>query len=230
MSNLYFCGDTHHSLDIDKLKPENFQVQESMTKDDVLVVLGDWGGIWYGDKRDKKILDWWESRPWTTFVLAGNHDNYAEIEKLPLVEKFGAPARKVSSSVFVAETGNIYNILGYKCLCVNGADSIDRIWRTEGIDWWSQEAITQDDVNKALISLAKVNDRVDLVLSHTGGTEVVKTLGFEIMPSDEWLDVIMSAIHSDCEYLHLCAHYHKDKVVNDNTKILYDDILMLEEK
>ena len=88
MSKLLVTGDTHHDIDINKLTVKNFPFQKELTKNDVLVVLGDWGAIWYGNKKDNYMLKWWEQKPWTTFVVLGNHCNYEAIEKLPVDTAF----------------------------------------------------------------------------------------------------------------------------------------------
>ena len=47
---IYVCGDTHGPIDIDKLKEENWSEQKSLTKDDFLIILGDFGLIWGAKK------------------------------------------------------------------------------------------------------------------------------------------------------------------------------------
>ena len=43
-----------------------------MTKDDYVIVLGDFG-IWDNSKRENYNLDWLEDRPFTTLFISGNH-------------------------------------------------------------------------------------------------------------------------------------------------------------
>lgn len=223
MSKLFITGDTHGNIDIDKLAIKKFPFQKELTKNDILVVLGDWGAIWYGNKKDNYMIDWWNNKPWTTFVVLGNHCNYNAIEQLPKITMFGGLVRKVTNSVFIAITGEIYDFAGKKCLVINGADSTDKQYRVEGESWWRQERITPDDTIKALKSLYEVDGIVDFVFSHTGGSEVVKTLGFNVTPSDIELDKILNTATYQKHY---CGHYHIDKLI-DTTRILYDDIIMI---
>ena len=106
---------------------------------------------------------------------------------------------------------------------VNGADSHDKAFRKEGKSWWAQEKITQDDANKALITLTQHNDKVDFVFTHTGGTEVCKMLGFSPTSSDFMLDLVLNTAEYD---EHFCGHYHVDKLI-DKTRVLYDDVMMI---
>lgn len=224
---LFATGDTHHDIDIKKLTTKKFAVQEDMTKDDIMVVMGDWGAIWHGNKKDNYMLNWWENKPWTTFVVLGNHCNYNAIEKLPVVEKFSNKVYKVSDSVFIAQSGLIYTLMGKKVLVVNGADSHDKFWRKEGISWWPQEQITEADYIKAAESLSQV-DRIDYLFTHTGGSTIAATLGFNPTPSDKWLDKIMDEI-KNYDYIHYCGHYHIDRILSKNSRVLYNDIVLIEE-
>ena len=225
MGRIFVCGDIHHENDIAKIQPQNFTIQKDLTKEDVLIVAGDWGGIWYNDYRNKNLLDWWELRNFTTLVVLGNHENYDVINKLRIIDKFGGKVRKVSDSVFIAERGEIYTINGKKILTLGGAESIDKQYRVEGYSWWEQESITQKDFNNALNNLERYNYDVDYFITHTGGSEVVKFLGFNIFPSDKYIDFILNSLPPRTR--HYCGHYHVDMVVNLRSKILYDSIIEL---
>lgn len=225
MGKLLITGDTHGQIDIGKLTTKRFLLQKELTKDDILIVLGDWGAIWYGNKKDNYMLKWWESKPWTTFIVLGNHCNYDAIEQLPKNEMFGAPVRRVSDSVIIAESGFIYNLCGKSCLVVNGADSTDKAFRIEGKSWWPQEQITEKDFLTAKENLQLCDNKVDCLLTHTGGCAVARELGFNPTISDEWVDKVMGLIQSP--YQHFCGHYHINRFTSSGSRILYDDIILL---
>lgn len=89
---IYITGDTHgaheigfHSVDgyMSRLNTEAFPEQKEMTKDDMVIICGDFGGVWKTDRRttkepasEKSDLDWLEGRPFTTLFVPGNHENY----------------------------------------------------------------------------------------------------------------------------------------------------------
>ena len=176
MGRIFVCGDIHHENDIAKIQPQNFTIQQDLTKEDVLIVAGDWGGIWYNDYRNENLLEWWESRNFTTLVVDGNHENHFLISKLPIIDKFGGKVRKVSDSVFIAERGEIYTINGKKILTLGGAESTDKQYRVEGYSWWKDEEITIKDFKRTIDNLERENFKVDYFITHTGGGEVVRTL------------------------------------------------------
>lgn len=225
-NRLFITGDTHRHLDTEKILT-NFPVKDRLDRSDILVVLGDWGAIWFGDQRDSRWINWWSYFPWTTFVVFGNHDNYAALEKYPKVIKFGSVAYQITPFVYVACSGNIYDFNGKTCLCINGADSLDRDTRTEGLNWWKQEAITFADTTTAFYELEKHSYHIDYLFTHCGGAEVCASLGFTPTPSEEQLQKLIDLGPRQDTYLHYCGHYHLDKWVNANTRIVYNDILEL---
>ena len=71
---IFITADTHG--DFCRFRPDIFYEQEHMSKEDLVLVCGDFGGIWYGDPRDDAGLDWLDSLPYTTAFVLGNHENY----------------------------------------------------------------------------------------------------------------------------------------------------------
>ena len=67
---MYVTGDTH--ADWRKLNKESFPEQEDMTRNDYLLILGDFG-IWDNSKREKWWFDWMEEKNFTILFVDGNH-------------------------------------------------------------------------------------------------------------------------------------------------------------
>lgn len=90
--SIFITGDTHgdkkigfNSVDgyMPRLNTENFPEQKSMTKNDYVIICGDFGGIWdftktcAGEsKAEKYSLNWLDNKPFTTLFVPGNHENY----------------------------------------------------------------------------------------------------------------------------------------------------------
>lgn len=47
---IYVTGDTHADIDIGKLSTSKFPQQKSLTKNDYLIVCGDFGLVWDGSR------------------------------------------------------------------------------------------------------------------------------------------------------------------------------------
>lgn len=226
MSRLFISGDCHGDVDIRKFYHSFFPIQDELTRNDVVWILGDLGACFYGEgtREDKFVQDFWEERNFTVISTIGNHENYEVIKNnLPIIRKFGGKCYQVRENLFYADN-DIFNIYGKRILNVNGADSIDREYRMPNVDWWEDEQLTRCEVFQIREKLKTVNNRVDYIFSHTGGEEVCRTLGFTPTFSDRRLSEILN----NCDYKkHLCAHYHLDSNINQNTRILYNDIIEL---
>ena len=74
---IYITGDCH--ADFTKFDIENFPEQKEMTKDDYVIICGDFGGVWVRDEeseKEKYLMDWLENKSFTTLFVDGNHEIY----------------------------------------------------------------------------------------------------------------------------------------------------------
>ena len=113
MSRIFATGDTHADLDIwnvDEWAEMNFS---TLTRDDYLIILGDFGALWFGDNRDSKLLDWWENMPFTTLWLDGNHCNFNLIEQYEVTEWHGGRVQYMRPHVIHLMRGQIYDIYNH---------------------------------------------------------------------------------------------------------------------
>ena len=163
---LFVSGDCHYDVDIKKLTTKNFPEQKNLDKDDVVVLMGDIALCWDSGRQDKYIQKWHENKNYSTLCVCGNHDNPKLIKTFPIVEKYGGKVYQITPHVCYAMTGEVYKICSYTCLVINGADSHDREIRTEGVDWWKEERISLEDINRAYKNLEKVNFKVDFIVSN----------------------------------------------------------------
>lgn len=51
---IYATGDCHGNFR--RFQPEYFPEQAGMTKNNVVIIAGDFGGVWFGDNCDNKAL------------------------------------------------------------------------------------------------------------------------------------------------------------------------------
>jgi predicted phosphodiesterase len=175
MGRIFTCGDTHGKTDLKKIR--KWDEAKTLTKQDVLIQLGDFGWVWYpiGSNPEQEYwVNWLATRKYTLFVVLGNHENYDQIYTLPVIEKFGGKVRELKSkgrhgegSIYFAERGEVYNINGKTFWCFGGALSNDKEYRTLGKDYWSQEQPTWDEFIYGKQSLDKVDYKIDYILTHT---------------------------------------------------------------
>ena len=67
---VFVTGDTHGDW-INRLNVDSFPEQKEMTKDDYVIICGDFGGVWNKGEYDKYVQNWYNERPWTTLFVDG---------------------------------------------------------------------------------------------------------------------------------------------------------------
>ena len=74
---IYITGDTHSNFS--RFTEDKFPIQSEMTKDDFVIICGYFGGVWTFEEEsshEKQMLDWLDSKNFTTLFVDGNHENY----------------------------------------------------------------------------------------------------------------------------------------------------------
>lgn len=70
-NKIFITGDLHGSINISKLNSENFIEGKNLTKDDYVIVCGDFGLIWNNNGEDCWWRNWLNDKPWTTLFVDG---------------------------------------------------------------------------------------------------------------------------------------------------------------
>ena len=78
--SIYITGDCHG--DYRRFNTENFPEQKTMTKDDYVIICGDFG-FWSEDREQRWWRNWLEAKPFTTLWVDGNHENYDLLAPVP---------------------------------------------------------------------------------------------------------------------------------------------------
>lgn len=103
-----------------------------------------------------RTIDYWAKRTGIKRVLVtlGNHEPYGAY--MPLLDAHPGCAVRVSEVVWLLPRPWQFEIMGRSVVSLGGAASIDRDWRTPGVDWWPEEEITDGQVEAALAWDAQV--------------------------------------------------------------------------
>jgi predicted phosphodiesterase len=203
---------------------------------DLIIQLGDFGfgfGLQQSDI-DNKTWGLGQLKPTIPFLFVpGNHDNHYEIAKL--VEQHGRVPIKMHprKPIYLLPTGCLVKIGDKNVLSVAGANSIDKIYRKSGINWWSNEEPNYQDCCAALSH----DTKIDCVVSHTCPETIVPELFKDsqtLIKSSEKCAarVLLDEVVNKYEPSKLfCGHWHlRRSLIMNTTEIeifdaLYSNVL-----
>lgn len=124
---IYITGDCHSEFY--KFSTSSFPEQKQMTKDDIVIICGDFGGIWDLDKNssfESYWLKWLDEKPFTTLFVDGNHENFSRLNsEFETVTIYGGKAHKIMDSIYHLLRGEVYEIEGKRFFAFGGASSHD---------------------------------------------------------------------------------------------------------
>ena len=243
MNKIIVTGDIHGNP-FQRLNLENFPEGKTFTKEDYVIILGDFGLVWDDSAMEHSCLDWLENKPWTTLFIDGNHENYDLLNKFSIEEWGGGRVQKIRSSVIHLLRGEVYDIGGYKFLAMGGARSHDiqdgvlevgdpkiKIWKKDNfklfrinhISWWGEEIPNEEERKNASKNLAENDYKVDYILTHEAPSSDVVLMDHLLYHPDEYSKWLEMEIRQKVKYKKwFFGHYHLNLDVNEKETCLFE--------
>ena len=181
---IFATGDCHG--DFQRFSRKHFPQRRQMDRDDYVIILGDFGGVWNGSSKERNRLDWLNEKPFTTLFVTGNHENYWKLRDLPIEEWHGGQVQRVRPNVLHLMRGQLYDIEGRTFFTMGGATSHDvedgildpnapdfraqyihllfggrRRFRIIGKSWWPEELPSDEEYAAALDTLERAGWKAD---------------------------------------------------------------------
>jgi len=223
---IYITGDTHIPIDITKLSFKRFPQQKEMTKEDYLIIYGDFGGIFSGDNEEKYWLKWLSDKKFTTLFIDGNHENFDLLSSFPKIRFHGGNAHKISDKIYHLMRGQVFEIDGKKIFTFGGASSHDKEYRTEGKNWWKAELPSDEEYKTAICYLNKSDNNVDIIITHCAPTSIQKEVDekYDINKLTDFLEDLKNRITYSKWFF---GHYHKDLEVDNKHTAIFERVVLL---
>lgn len=246
---IYITGDTHSNFL--RFTEEKFPIQTEMTKDDYIIICGDFGGVWTFEeesRREKEALDWLNNKNFTTLFVDGNHENYTRLYDYPIEEWKGGKVHKIRDSVLHLMRGEIFDVDNKKIFAFGGAKSHDikdgilnldeeekiyeyrkrgAYFRIRDFSWWDLELPTSQEMENGIENLEKINYKVDYIISHCCPTSIQALINSTY--KRDILTDYLQQISEKCTFKRwYFGHYHDYKQVTSQFTLLYENIVPLE--
>lgn len=139
------------------------------------------------------------------YFLDGNHENH------PLLPRGALGPINVAGNLHYVPRGSRLEWDGVTVLVVGGAHSIDRAYRTPGVDWFPEEDISEQDFNSAVMA-----GQCDVMLAHDApgfahlplATPYDAAWRAELPACAKNRDVVGAIVDSVRPSLYVHGHYH----------------------
>lgn len=246
---IFVTGDTHAGW-MERLNTSSFPEGRGMTKDDYVIILGDFG-LWHDCREERHNLDWLDNKPFTTLFLPGNHDNYDRMDDLPEEEWNGGKVSFVNPSVICLKRGQVFTLQGRTFFVFGGASSHDisdgildpddplfkekkrlldkkecPLYRINHVSWWERELPNQEEMDEGLKNLEKHGNRVDFILTHSPFSAALGQMSLGMYKKDKLTDYLQN-IRETVDYKKwLFGHMHVNmNLPHEKSCCIYEQII-----
>ncbi len=202
---------------------------KKLKKGDYLIVCGDFGFIWDGSKREKKILKKIGKKRFYTLFVEGCHENFDLLEQYPEKEFCGGAVNVVSGRLMHLKRGNVFNLQGYKFFAFGGGQTKELDIRRESKTWWEKELPETDEVKQAEAVLKRNGGSVDYIITHEPPASVKEFMNFETRQIS-YMHTFFDKVKDECKFrMWFFGKTHKNKLIPPKYQCLFDDVAVIKE-
>ena len=227
--SILITGDTHGTYDIGKLTQFFENAEDSYTKEDFLIICGDVGVCSVAGKANsdatRKVL---RELPVTVLFIDGNHENFNELNSYAEEQWHGGKVHIIEDDIIHLMRGQVFYIEGNLFFTFGGGYSLDKMSRSEGIDWFPEEMPSKAEYQEGMDNLEQADFQVDYVITHTAPTDVAWELGFDQIDGEMDLRQYLHRVSEWTEFSGwYFGHFHVDELVDDRYYCLYDEVVVI---
>lgn len=217
-------GDTHGEEF--RFTDEKMPGQSVWTSDDKLIVTGDFGFVFQGEKKylsERIKLDALAQKPYEILFVDGNHEGFDYLVQYPEEQRYGAPVRRIRDNIVWLQRGYLYAIEGQTFFTMGGAYSIDKAFRMSYQDicgdkiWFEQELPSAEEYRRAINTLQKASMKVDYIITHTAPRTIIpRVIGKAPNPHDAELTGFLDWVYHEVDFKKwFFGHFHEDRTITD---------------
>lgn len=243
---IFITGDTHG--DFTRFNSSNFPEQKQMTKDDYVIISGDFG-IWQDTPREQYWLAWLNAKPFTTLFVDGNHSNFDRLYQMPVSEWHDGQVHFVRDNVIHLMRGQVFEIAEKRFFTMGGAAShdisdgilepgdpnfthkrqaLDRqraLYRVNHVSWWKEEMPNEKEYETARRNLDACDWQVDYIITHCCPSSIVDIISGGLYQPDPLTD-FFEEVRNRCDFDYwFFGHYHDNRIIERKYIMLYEQIV-----
>ncbi len=219
---VYITGDMHG--DEDRLYDKSMR---KLKEGDTLIICGDFGFIWSGGDKEKKLLEYLGSRKFNVCFLDGTHENYDLLNKYRETVWKGGRVHRIYGNLFHMCRGQIFNIEGLRYFTFGGGESPDKELRTEHETWWRDELPSTEEMSSGAEAIDEAGCEVDVILTHEPPTLVKSSILLRLGQAERInkLNGYLDEINRSCKFKRwYFGSVHEDRVITPRHIAVFNEL------
>lgn len=223
---IYLAADIHGHVRLHHLRSNLMGL--GLSSDDFLIILGDAGIIWGGEK-DHEVVNFYNDLECMTLFLDGNHENFTLLNRYPVTNMFGGSVHRISDKIAHLRRGEMFEIDGRRLFVFGGGFSSKKLTGSSPVLIWDEEMPNDIDYSTGTTNVQRSKLSVDYVLTHEAPTKIIRSMGLKVhdeeLPLTNYLQRISEGLDFHKWYF---GHYHKDWT-DGRYRCLYDSVIEMGE-
>ena len=224
---IYITGDTHG--DIERF---NDKALKKLTQNDIIIVCGDFGFIWQGGDKERKMLKTLAKKKYTIAFIDGSHENFGRLRSFAVEQWNGGTIHRIANNVIHLMRGQYYTINGKTIFTMGGGESEES--EMAGEDVWTGGSLP--DKSELVMGAANIDihgGKVDVILSHEPSSKIKSILSDQdklgTMARINALNAFLEQLSQNVDYKKwYFGSFHIDKRITSKITAVYTDLIPLE--
>lgn len=222
---VYITGDTHG--DFTRFKTP---AAHRIRKGDTLIVLGDFGFLWNGGKKEQQIIKKLGKLRYNVLFLDGPHENYDLLREYPVSDWNGGKVQVIEGNLIHLLRGEIYTIENETYFAFGGGESPDHDLRTDSKTCWDEEMPSAEQMMDGRRHLEEHGNKVDFILTHTPSGKAGGYMSNKIVHLNG-LHVYFNRIEDTVSYIRwFFGSLHMDKPMSKRHLAVFRSIIPIHAK
>lgn len=221
---IFITGDIHG--DYSRFKAPELR---RLRKNDALIICGDFGFIWDGSEKEKKMLKKIGRRRYNVLFVEGSHENYDLLEKYDTEDWCGGKTRKISGRLRQLMRGQVYEIAEKTVFAFGGGQSDDSMELIQGQNWWPREIPSEQELAEGIQNLEKADGAVDFIVTYEPPAKLHSFIDHksgDVNHINTYLDDIYQKVSFSKWFF---GKLHLNKLIPPKYHAVYDNIVIADE-
>ena len=224
---IYITGDTHG--DYERF---NDKALKKLTAEDMIIVCGDFGFIWQGGEKERRVLKALAKKKFTIAFVDGSHENFGRLRTFAQEQWNGGTVHRVANNIIHLMRGQYYTINGTTIFTMGGGESEENELRGEEA-WAGGSLPDRSELVMGAANLDIHGGKVDVIISHEPSSKIKSILSDQdklgTMASINALNAFLEQLSENIAYKKwFFGYFHINKRITSKITAVYTDIIPLE--